>query len=265
MIFQLKGADFSANNIGKVDLPIVWDDDARAFVNTLAGHEDFSDSKNRSINNLFSSLKVNNIWSKVVTLIFPIFGQADAGKNVKGSGNITMPVNSSFDQYGLNLNTNAWTWNRTFNRTNQCIGVYNTQPTTTPNGNFCVSMGFQSGANIGAGRKVLASNAQAGVVISSPVRIQINNRANNSGLILLSSNQSIPLLHCMVDGEGNSDSDAWGNGNTPILLIGGTNATTTASFLNAPIGCVFDSSYLTLDEMAIVDNLIDNVVKSFMP
>ena len=131
MIIVLKNADFSANNIGQIDIPIVWDADAKAFVDSLTVELD--DTKKRKVNNLFTQLKSNGIFSKLSKLYLPILGSDDAGRNLITPNDImSLPSDTTFSNKGMKLTKGFRV--EGFNRLNGSIGVYNTERISTTSG-----------------------------------------------------------------------------------------------------------------------------------
>ena len=74
MILVLKGADFSANNIGKIDLPRELSDFTKAAL-SASGNTSLSDEQKLALDNFFINIgAVSNtgIWRKIKVLFLPI-------------------------------------------------------------------------------------------------------------------------------------------------------------------------------------------------
>lgn len=71
MIIVLKGADFSANNIGHVDIPVDWQDETLAILAKQSRYTT-SDAQAIALNKFIYTLKAAGIYSKI-GLFMPVF------------------------------------------------------------------------------------------------------------------------------------------------------------------------------------------------
>lgn len=74
MIIVLSGADFSANNIGKIDLPVELDDTTKSILSMLTKYGATS-MQAQHLNNFVLGLKSNGIYEKLTYLFLPIFAK----------------------------------------------------------------------------------------------------------------------------------------------------------------------------------------------
>lgn len=110
MIIIVKGANFSANNIGQVDVPIAYDADARAYLDAIPATDAIlSEDKKKAINSYFKSLKSGGLFSKINHLYLPIFGRVDGSVNLKNPLiNLGLPSSgATYDAQGV-LFTTGW-------------------------------------------------------------------------------------------------------------------------------------------------------------
>lgn len=71
MIIVLKGADFSANNIGQIDIPVDWQDETLAILAKQTRYTT-SDAQAIALNQFIYTLKEEGIYSKI-GLFMPVF------------------------------------------------------------------------------------------------------------------------------------------------------------------------------------------------
>lgn len=265
MIIVLKGADFSANNIGRVELPLVWDVDAKGYVDSLSSSSTFTDIQNRSINSLFVGLKSNDIYQSIKGLYLPIFGRIDGGKNIKNpSSNINLPNSgATYDNNGV-LFSLGWLYPNTITKSNHTIGIYNTTPTTQPGGSGnppAVSAAPRTTTNI-LGRKTLTNNTQAGYTIDGTIRPSILNHSNSVGLLAGGQSELLNKTSFFADSES-IDAIYGGTATFTSFNIGGTTSGTADNLLMASIGVIFDSNYLSNEQVSIMSVLLDDIVNAF--
>lgn len=264
MIIVLKGADFSANNIGRIDLPLVWDADAKIYFESLDNHEDFTLQQQMAINNLFKVLKSNGIYSSINNMYFPIFGRVDGGKNIKNpSQNANLPTTgATYDENGMLLSL-GWRYSNNVVNRDHTIGVYNTTPSVIVTaGQANVSAAIDASSRI-LGRRIANNNTDCGYIASSTARVTIPNRASGIGLLAGGQSELNNKTSCFADSESGVDSIFGGSSDSESRVIGGLTSGASVSLLNASIGVIFDSKYLPNDKVSIVASLLDKVIESF--
>lgn len=267
MIIVLKNADFSANNIGKIDVPIIWDADAKTFVDSLIGT--VSNEQKKKINTLFVQMKNKNLFNKITSFYLPILGSSDGGKNIKGTNNILYPSESTWESKGVRLSMGFRMSG--FNRVNGSIGVYNSEPIDSNSGTISASLSFNtvniesnSGTNPGrsCGRAVLNAGASGGLTLGSP-RITINGELKSVGFAAVSTNSELLLTHCLLSKTLGNGSFAFSTNESQSPIIGGLSIVSNWGVVQAPIGCIFVGEYLTSDELLDLGEIVDNLILNF--
>ncbi len=267
MIIVLKNADFSANNIGQIEVPIIWDTDAKTFVDSLTGT--ISDERKRKINTLFVQLKAQQVFDKITSLYLPILGSSDGGKSIKGTSTITYPSASTFESKGVRLSLGFRMPN--FNRSNGSIGVYNSAPIDSNSGTLSASLSFNTvnvessaGTNPGrsAGRAVLNAGTSGGLTLGTP-RITINGELKSVGFVAVSTNSSLVKTLCLLSKTVGTGDFAFSTNESASPIIGGLSIATNYGIVQAPIGCIFMGEYLTSTELTALGDVMDSFIANF--
>lgn len=112
MILRLSGADFSANNIGKIDIIREITSDTRRLLSNFS--REFTDEQMFAVQDFISGLKNNGIWSSIGSLYIPIIcgSLSECGYNLKtGEKDVTFGSDYVWSNKGLKLlptSTNYW-------------------------------------------------------------------------------------------------------------------------------------------------------------
>lgn len=112
MILRLNGADFSANNIGKIDIIREITNDTRELLSNFS--REFTDEQMFAVQDFISGLKNSGIWSAVGNLYVPIIcgSLSECGYNLKtGKNDVTFGTDYVWSNKGLKLmptSTNYW-------------------------------------------------------------------------------------------------------------------------------------------------------------
>ncbi len=265
MIIVLKNADFSGNNIGQIEVPIIWDTDAKTFVDSLA--EDLTDERKRKINNLFVQLKGHLVYDKLTSLYLPLLGSADGGKSIKGATTLTYPSTSTWEAKGVRLATGFRLSG--FNRNNGSIGVYNSTAIDSNSGTVSTSISFntvniESGTNPGraAGRAILNTATGGGLSIGTP-RITINGELKSIGFVAVSTSLDLSITHCLLSKVSGTGSFPFTTNESQSPIIGGLSIASNFGIVQAPIGCIFLGQYLTATELSALGEIMDSFISNF--
>lgn len=112
MILRLNGADFSANNIGKIDIIREITSDTKKLLSNFS--REFTDEQMFAVQDFISGLKNNGIWSSIGNLYIPVIcgSLSECGYNLKtGRNDVTFGSDYVWSSKGLKLaptSTNHW-------------------------------------------------------------------------------------------------------------------------------------------------------------
>lgn len=104
MILRLSGADFSANNIGKIDIIREITSDTRELLSKFS--REFTEEQMFAVQDFINGLKNNGIWSSVRNLYIPIMcgSLSECGYNLKtGEKDVTFSSDYVWSNKGLKL------------------------------------------------------------------------------------------------------------------------------------------------------------------
>ncbi len=134
MILRLSGADFSANNIGKIDIIREITNDTRELLSSFS--REFTDEQMFAVQDFISGLKNSGIWSAVGNLYIPVMcgSLSECGYNLKtGKNDVTFGSDYVWSSKGLKLmptSTNYWKTSAKIkvngSQQNLHLGTYNT-------------------------------------------------------------------------------------------------------------------------------------------
>lgn len=134
MILRLSGADFSANNIGKIDIIREITDDTKKLLANFS--REFTDEQMFAVQDFISGLKNSGIWSSVGNLYVPVIcgSLSECGYNLKtGQNDVTFGSDYVWSNKGLKLlptSTNYWSTAAKIkvngSQQNLHLGAYNT-------------------------------------------------------------------------------------------------------------------------------------------
>lgn len=112
MILRLSGADFSANNIGKIDIIREITSDTRELLSKFS--REFTEEQMFAVQDFINGLKNNGIWSSIGNLYIPVMcgSPSECGYNLKtGKNDVTFGSDYVWSNKGLKLlptSTNYW-------------------------------------------------------------------------------------------------------------------------------------------------------------
>jgi hypothetical protein len=134
MILRLNGADFSANNIGKIDIIREITSDTKKLLSNFS--REFTDEQMFAVQDFISGLKNNGIWSSIGNLYIPVMcgSLSECGYNLKtGEKDVVFGSDYVWSNKGLKLlptSTNYWTTAAKVkingSQQNLHLGAYNT-------------------------------------------------------------------------------------------------------------------------------------------
>ena len=134
MILRLSGADFSANNIGKIDIIRGITNDTRELLSNFS--KKFTNEQMFAVQDFISGLKDNGIWSSIGNLYIPVMcgSLSECGYNIKtGKNDVTFGSDYVWSSKGLKLmptSTNYWLTSAKIkvngSQQNLHLGAYNT-------------------------------------------------------------------------------------------------------------------------------------------
>lgn len=134
MILRLSGADFSANNIGKIDIIREITSDTRELLSKFS--REFTDEQMSAVQDFINGLKNNGIWSSIGNLYTPVMcgSLSECGYNLKtGEKDVTFGSDYVWSNKGLKLlptSTNYWSTAAKVkingSQQNLHLGAYNT-------------------------------------------------------------------------------------------------------------------------------------------
>lgn len=134
MILRLNGADFSTNNIGKIDIIREITSDTKKLLSNFS--REFTDEQMFAVQDFISGLKNNGIWSSIGNLYIPVMcgSLLECGYNLKtGEKDVTFGSDYVWSNKGLKLlptSTNYWSTAAKVkingSQQNLHLGAYNT-------------------------------------------------------------------------------------------------------------------------------------------
>lgn len=134
MILRLSGADFSANNIGKIDIIREITNDTRELLSNFS--REFTDEQMFAVQDFISGLKNSGIWSAIGNLYIPVMcgSLSECGYNLKtGKNDVTFGSDYVWSSKGLKLmptSTSYWLTSAKIkvngSQQNLHLGAYNT-------------------------------------------------------------------------------------------------------------------------------------------
>lgn len=135
MILRLSGADFSANNIGKIDIIREITSDTRELLSKFS--REFTEEQMFAVQDFINGLKNNGIWSSIGNLYIPVMcgSLSECGYNLKtGKNDVTFGSDYAWSNKGLKLlptSTNYWNAAAKVkingSQQNLHLGAYNTE------------------------------------------------------------------------------------------------------------------------------------------
>ena len=134
MILRLSSADFSANNIGKIDIIREITSDTRELLSKFS--REFTDEQMFAAQDFINGLKNNGIWSSIGNLYIPVMcgSLSECGYNLKtGEKDVTFGSDYVWSNKGLKLaptSANYWLTSAKIkingSQQNLHLGAYNT-------------------------------------------------------------------------------------------------------------------------------------------
>lgn len=104
MILRLNGADFSANNIGKIDIIREITSDTKKLLSNFS--REFTEEQMFAVQDFINGLKNNEIWSSIGNLYIPVMcgSLSECGYNLKtGEKDVTFGSDYVWSNKGLKL------------------------------------------------------------------------------------------------------------------------------------------------------------------
>lgn len=267
MIFVIPGADYSANNIGQVETPIIYDEATTLYLNAIpTAAAGLTYDQRKALNNFIKGLKTASIFTKITHLCMPVFGMTEGGVNIVApSTNINLPsTNATYDSDGV-LFSLGWDSGISKNGRELCCGFYNT--TAAPIGGSVQRIGISRGAGGYwlARKSSTTSSTASDIILSTDNRINFPNHAASIGPIICSYSGSGNYMYGVVDAEFGSDTAI---NQTPIptsfnVIIGGAVAALDTSVLGARIGLITLGAPLTDTEIVAYGSLQTSLMSAF--
>lgn len=251
MIIVLKGADFSANNIGQIDVPIEYEPETLAYkLEILPVSSGWDFQTNRAINRFVRNLKSSGLWPKITHLFLPVFGRVHGGVNLKDPAyNIGFPeTNATYSENGV-LFAQPFQTPNFFNLKEQHVGTYN----STAGANQADAMNsiaasqyeFLLGRNPG--------NSASGFRIQGgTINALVSGRRISTGPLMGSHSQSVGIIRALVDTEVVSTASSNTTQSASSRLFLGGNQSGSASGTAKSYNAIFTfGAPLTGEELSV--------------
>lgn len=263
----IKGADYSANNVGQIEVPITWDASLVPYIaqipNALAA---MSYAKQKALNQYVKALKSNNIFSKITQHYLPILGRQEGGVNlINPTQNIGFPNDNSiatYDSKGVKFLL-GWIHPLPPNWNSIHAGFYNTTANSADTAN---RIGISKGSSsfFIAGRRTSAANS--GTLLDSNYRAQVTNHVGSIGPVIGVLDASAMVARTIVDAEykGYQGTAAISIPPTSNTILGGVTSGTNASILDSSIGLFTFGTALTESELSIYAALQTNLMTALL-
>lgn len=265
MVIKIPGADFSANAVRVIDIPIEFEAETVAYaLHVPVAYDAMSNTKKKALNTFFKALKTNALWSKIENLYLPIFGQTEGGVNLKApTVNIGFPASGATATYDANGIKFLLGWNTSLTHSWNDIhaGFYNT--TSNANG-AAARIGISNPTNWWIGR--VGSANQTGFIVNGSYRAQLLNHVASIGPVLACADQANKYVKVAVDGEYKEVTDASAfpaTANTSITF-GGQSPASTNLILDSSIGLFTIGTKLTQAEMVLYAALQTTLMTALM-
>ncbi len=250
MILIASGADASANPIGHVEVPIIWDSDAAAYrAATPVAASAANYAKSKALNNFFKGVKTAGLWTKISHMYLPVFGQAEGGVDLKNpASNIGFPAsNATYNAQGVNFSL-AWAMPYSLNTSDIHVGAFNTTAPPDNTDIIRVSIG-QSSSNFQLGRRIQATR-QAGILYNAGLaRLSVTDHMLSIGPMIAVNKASTPMTAVQIDSEYVSNPQTYAGG-VVTLNLSGTSAGANTNNPNQVFGFYTFGTFLTQAEMA---------------
>lgn len=260
----LNTADFSANNIGQVEVPINYANETLAYLDAIpTASASLTDNEKRGINSFFRGLINNSLYSKMERIYIPRFGNVEGGVNLVNPAQtkLNLPVSGggvTYDINGVLLGTNYFTANFAHGLDNKFMGFANkTAVSSIPDAAFR-SVCLNYAGFVGLGRVHTGGQSQAGLVVSGSDRALVLGRSLSTGYILTSTDDDTDVRSVIVDGEYVTDPKETAHANTE-LYIGGQNQVGHTDCKHH-ISLLLFGQKLNQSEMSLLGGLIDNLM-----
>ena len=272
MVIIIKGADYSANNLGQIEVPYTKQAETVSYLSAISTTaEALNYTKTKALDSYIKTLKNASIWGKIQHVFVPIFGRVDGSVSLKTpSYSLGLPNDSAYASYSslgvkfakgwlsplqLNFKNDA-------NGINQTFGGYNTEARPTAQGDNTSVMMSNNSSYGWLGRRI-SSGLYAGLLVSSALtRSQVLNRSYSAGLMLATiqgTQQSVS-----VDGEYVSVTQNFTGSSDRNLILGSFQADNTSAILNASLGLLFFSTALSQSEVAVVNSATNELMSKLL-
>lgn len=266
MIIIVRGADFSANNIGQVVLPFEPIGETTAYLSAISINP--TDNVKKGIDVFLRGVKSNLINTKIDRIYLPLLGSVDGGINLLNPSqeNINLPSSgASYDANGVLFTTN-YELPYAVNTRDFSYGAFNTLGVLTTTPKVLLS---SPTSNWWLGRGISTSGTLSGIIVDGTSRILTTGDGGGaSGLVMGAHNLNNQFFACMIDGMFAQMTPPTGlsTANSPLssnLLIGGNIG---ANYMaGMPIGIFFTGTQaLNESEMSIINTLINDLRASFL-
>lgn len=260
----LNTADFSANNIGQVEVPINYANETLAYLEAIpTTAASLNDTQKRGINSFFKGLINNSLYAKMERIYIPRFGQIEGGINLVNPSQtgLNLPASGggvTYDVNGVLLGTNYFTANFAYGLDNKFMGFANkTAVSSIPDSAFR-SLCLNYAGFIGLGRVQTGTQSEAGLIVSGFDRALVTGRSLSAGYMLTSTDDETDVRSVIVDGEYVSISKETNNISTE-LYIGGQNQVGYTDCKHH-ISLLLFGTKLNQTEMSLLGGLIDNLM-----
>lgn len=247
MVYKVSGADYSANPVRVIDIPVAFEAETTAYATYIpVAYAAMTNAKKLALNNFVKGLKNNGIWAKINNLNIPLFGQTEGGVNLKTpTTNIGLPASgavATYDSKGI-LFLQGWLYPPNESWADIHCGFYNT--TSNPD-NTGFHIGFAKNATtIGIANR-RGNSGQSGLLFATGYSAQLPNHVASIGPLIGSYVAATKFLGCAIDGEYTENTATGTNPTlTAVTVVGGSTAGTSTNVLGSSLGLLTSGNALT--------------------
>lgn len=288
MINILKEADFSANNIGKVTIPVVLDDDTLAVLQYVTKYST-SSPQALALDQFVVGMKENGLWDKVKFLALPAFANslAECFINVKDGISYGPSTTDIYEKVNDGYRVNPLA--TLSNSTNVASYKFDISSLVSPS-DFSIGV-YDSSGGMNQNQVVIGTNGQDYISFNATrLRLSISGRfiesladVNNFGskglrsFSIKSADDELNINTCNLPGDGNvtyEDNDYklsnWAS-NSALYAFGSIcfNGYALSSFSasqahSSNVSFMFAGLSLSALELATLSSLVSNLMATIL-
>ncbi|GLU54453.1 hypothetical protein Dfri01_39140 [Dyadobacter frigoris] len=238
MVIKISGADYSANPVRQIDIPVEFEAETTAYATRIpVAYAAMTATKKKALNTFIKGLKTNGLLAKINGLYLPIFGQTEGGVNLKTpTFNVGLPASgvvATYDSKGI-LFLQGWLYPPNESWADIHCGFYNTT-SNADNSGFRIGWGKSGQTFSLANRR--GNSSSTGLLFATGWTAQLPNHVASIGPVIGSHISATKFIGCAIDGEYTENiSTSTLPTFSAATIIGGTAVGANTNALAQPIG-----------------------------